>query len=185
MESVFYFVSDKTLKKQLAESLNFSLNLESLAKDHQEPMRSVFYKTIVVYMASIIEAVLYFCILQLGFTHYRKDWIYKDIKLLYQVDENNQVVAGKRVKKKARMKGYMDFGILNQFCKKQAKLYKEDVYKKVDKCRGLRNKIHLMKVSEWDEEFNNKTVESVAKTLLRVLKIVEKKLKPKNNAQTK
>ncbi|MCH8318715.1 MAG: hypothetical protein IIA88_09520 [Bacteroidetes bacterium] len=107
-EERFLFISDDILRKHMGDALRYVSELLIITKKYREPIRSTFYKTSIVYMASIIEAALHFCVLQLGFKYYEKeDWTYKDMKIIHEFKAiadtpYTQIVAGKRFKKKEK-----------------------------------------------------------------------------------
>lgn len=99
-ESSFPFVTNEILRKNLDEAFDHILTLLPFTESvtYNEAAKSAFRKTIIIYTASIVEALLY-QVLDKEFTendireHYA-DWELTDKKVLYQVDGSHQIVAG-------------------------------------------------------------------------------------------
>jgi CRISPR/Cas system Type II protein with McrA/HNH and RuvC-like nuclease domain len=179
LEDIFGFVNKKYLREHLASALICAVELTTLAKSYPEPTRSVFYKTSIVYLASIIEASLHYGVQKLGYTHYKSEWLYKEIKVLDKKEDapDEEVIGGKRIKKDIPLVGYVDFAVLNRFCRDKAKFYAEEIYKKVDRVRKLRNEIHLMGISEVNKKYSKSDVDKVAEMTNDILDIIEDKLR--------
>ncbi|MFA6520881.1 MAG: hypothetical protein WCT53_00645 [Candidatus Gracilibacteria bacterium] len=181
-EKAFSYISDRVLRKHMCDALRGASELATISTKYPQPLKSVLLKTSIIYLGSIIEAALHFCVLKMGFKDYGAEWSYKDCKVIYEITETAsqpfiQVVAGKRFKKKEKIDSFIDFAILNRLCRDEAKIYDGSLYEEIDKVRRLRNKIHLMKLSNLDRKYTVQQLNSVGNIAVKVLEIVENKLK--------
>ena len=180
-EEKFAFINDHNLRKHLGDALRCSSKLSSITSKYPELIRSSLHKTIIIHLASIIEASLHYCVLKLGFKDFEKDWKYININILHTFEANQknphtEIISGKRLKKKEKLSGYIDFLQLNRFCLTTAKLYDKKVYDEIEVVRKLRNRIHLISLSGSDRAYNKKDLNSVAAMTKKVLDIVKKKV---------
>ncbi|MBL7078464.1 hypothetical protein ISS42_02305 [Candidatus Shapirobacteria bacterium] len=176
----FSFVRNKTLKDHLGDALKCAVELTVIAKKYPPLIRSTFYKTSIIHLASIIEALLHYCANEmLGDTYEHPEWTYCNIKKLHEVEKDNfpkiQIIAGERYKKIYKLSRYIDFKVLNRLCLKE-KILNKKLYSKVEKIRNLRNKIHLFGLKSIDRKFQKRDVEFTSKIAYDILKTVENKL---------
>lgn len=182
-EKAFSYISNRTLRKHMGDALRGASELAIISTKYPQPLKSILLKTSIIYVGSIIEAALHFCVIELGFKSYSKgEWSYKDCKVIHEIKDmagqpHTQVIAGKRLKKEESIDGFIDFALLNAFCRDKAKIYDQSLYEEIDKVRKLRNKIHLMKLSHLDRKYTNAQLNYVAGIANKVLNIVEEKLK--------
>ena len=185
-EESFFFITDQTLRKNMGDALRYVAELSAITdvKKYPPTIRSTFYKTCIIYLASVIEACLHFCVAEiLGDFYESPEWTYQDMKVIYKTKKDStesysEIVAGKRVKQKKPIKRYIDFQILNKVCL-QNSIINEKKYKKVEEIRKLRNKIHLFSLAEVDRKYSQEDVDSISKTVNTILSVVERKLKSK------
>ena len=110
---------------------------------------------------------------------YAWDWKYKDTKKLYEYEEDWKVIEViwcKRFKEVKNFSDYTDFSVLNRFSCKQANLYWEELFNKIDKVRELRNKVHLMKLDDIDRKFTKKQMNEVFDTASEIFDVIKNKL---------
>ena len=148
-ESSFFFVKDEILRQNLDEAFDHILTLLPFTESitYNETAKSAFRKTIIIYTASIVEALL-FQVLDKEFTendikeHYA-GWELTDKKVLYQVDGSHQIVAGdykKVLGKSAKEK--MNLGMIAEFLKTK-KIISKIFFETIDELRVLRNEQHI------------------------------------------
>lgn len=180
-KSRFGFIDDKVLQENLEICFDHILDLTAIADlKNYSLVKESFYKTIIIHTASIIEAVLSFFIVEiLKISKYKgKDWKYFDVKILYInkiLGEDYQIIAGKRKKDEITINKKTDFNKINTLCL-ESKIYTEDTYKRIDKVRKLRNKIHLSPLDEIEKSYSKETLNSVFDIAEEVLHIIEKKI---------
>ena len=179
-EDRFSFISNTVLRKHLGDALEFTVHLVSLTL--HKPQRQIIIdglnKTILLYTASIVEAVIHdfiktqFC----KKTFYEKNWTYFDINMLYKIKgdekDNQEIIAGKRRKKKLKIKRNIDFKTLNEICYRQ-KVLTEKQFKKVEGLRKERNKIHLAGLSGQNIPCTKKEIDDFSKTASVILSKIE------------
>lgn len=181
-EYVFSFVKDRSLRSHLGDALEIAAELPAVAKKYPTSLRSTFYKTSIIHIASIIEAVLHYCALQiLGDICEHTEWTYRNPKILHEFDEKHdppklQIIAAERVKKPHKLSGYIDFKDLNSLCLRKT-IINEDLSGEVEKVRKLRNKIHLFGLKFVDRQYSLSQVEQIAKTASKVIIVAKNKLK--------
>lgn len=147
--STFSFVTNEILRKNLDEAFDHILTLLPFTEsiDYNEPAKSAFRKTIIIYTASIVEALL-FHVLDKGFTdadikEFHSNWELEDKKVLYEIDNSNQIVAGnyRKVLGKAG-KEKMNLAQIAEFLK-QKEIMSKKLFDKIDEIRVLRNEQHI------------------------------------------
>jgi hypothetical protein len=149
MGSNFEFVKQPVLRQNLDEAFNHMLTLlpflESAA--YNEVAKSAFRKTIIIYNASIIEALL-FHVLDCHFSdddvkQFYESWEFKAKCLLHEVDASHKIVAGDLKKIPSRLgKEKLNLKQITDFLKAKG-ILKDDLLKKIDEIRELRNDQHI------------------------------------------
>ncbi len=181
-EHVFSFVKDRPLRSHLSDAVEIAVELSAVAKQYPAPLRSTFYKTSIIHIASIIEGLLHYCALQaLGDICEHTEWTYRNNKILHEFDEkhvppNLQIIASERFKKLHKLSGYIDFQDLNKLCLRED-IIDDDLFSEIDKVRKLRNKIHLFGLKFVDRKYSYNQVDKIAETAGKVMGAVKNKLK--------
>ncbi len=179
-ESRFYYIDNDNLRRHMWDAMEFIANLLSVSKKFPEGERNYFYKTCILYTASLIESHIHYCVLELWFKQYQnKEYTYRCIKELHVCDNWFKVMLWKREKENVDINWNIDFNLLNTFSYKTAKIYNEDIFNKIDKVRKLRNQIHLMKLEDIDRKYSKAQLNDVFDIARELFKIVEAKLKKK------
>ncbi len=183
IESNFPFVKNEVLRQNIDDTFNHILDLlpftESISYD--KVARSSFCKTIIIYTASIIEALLFY-VFDTKFTDvevkdYYSSWKLKDEKVLYVVDDNHKVVAGDYKKCLGEGKSKMNLAPMCAFLKDK-KIITRDIFDKVDAVRILRNEQHLgmsVSIRSYTKSDLVKTF-AVAKEIKEFVKKIEESL---------
>ena len=176
-ESRFYYIDDQNLRKHMWDALEFIANLLSISNKFPKNNQNYFYKTCILYTASLIESHIHYCILKKWFKEYQwKKFIYKNIKELYICDDGFKIMSWKREKEKISIEWNVDFNILNTFAYKTVKIYDKEMFKSIDKIRKLRNQIHLMKLEDFDRQYPKKQLDSIFEISRKLFKIIEREL---------
>jgi len=137
------------LRENLDKSFDHILTLLPFteSKTYNEDAKSAFRKTIIIYTASIVEALLFY-VLDTEFTdedmkEYYSTWELKDKKVFYVVDERNEIVGGVHRKVSGKTgKDKMNLGQIMDFLKNKGVL-NDNLYKKIDEIRSMRNEQHI------------------------------------------
>ncbi len=147
--SNFPFISNTVLQKDLDESFEHILTLLPFteSKSYNEAAKSAFRKTIIIYTASIVEALVFY-VVDTEFSdddirEYYSTWELKDKKVLHVIDSEHEIVSGTYCKVLAKSgKDKMNLGQIIKFLKDK-KILDEDLYKEVDQIRAFRNEQHI------------------------------------------
>lgn len=169
MASKYRFVRDTVLREEIERAVDHIVDLLALSEssNYGDLAKSSFRKTVIIHTASVIEALL----LHLIRTTCKKDdltreqWILKDKKILHEIDSMTRIVAGKQRKVIEDIDpDNMNLGQINIFLFDK-RVITEDLFKKIDQVRVLRNEQHLgtnKKLKDYSGE-NLEFVFSVAK----------------------
>lgn len=164
--SHFEFVTNDVLRSNLDTTFLHLVDLlilsesDTYKKEEKELLVSSLRKTIIIHTSSIVEALLFWKLRQLekaNKVELPDDWRYVDVKILYEVNNSEQIVAGKR-KKESRKIDAIDFKHVIDLCKENAIL---DTALKTDlhKMRGLRNRQHLGNLTTLEEQYTKGEME--------------------------
>ena len=100
MKSNFSFVNNEIRRQNLDDAFDYIVTLLPFTESvsYNEPAKSAFCKTIIIYTASIVEALL-FHLLDSKFTDndivdFYSSWELKDKKELYIVNDSHKIVSG-------------------------------------------------------------------------------------------
>lgn len=147
--SNFPFVNNDVLRTNLDEAFDHILTLLPFteAKTYNATAKSAFRKTIIIYTASIVEALL-FHVLDTCFTeddiaeHY-SSWQLKNKKDLHEVADGHKIVSGdyKKIPGDGR-KEKLNLGQINSFLKEKG-ILSEDLFGEIGKIQRLRNEQHI------------------------------------------
>jgi len=185
-EERFSYIKDSNLRRHMWDAFRFvyeNIILLEQGNHNLKWVESIFYKTCILYTSSIIEAHLNYCLIELWNTTYTWDWKYKDTNKLYRYEENwkdIEVIWCKRFKEIKKFTDYTDFAVLNKFSFRNANLYWEELYNKIDKVRWLRNKVHLIKLDDIDRMFTKRQMNEVFDTVSEIFDVVKTKLLSQN-----
>lgn len=180
-EEVFECVDDANLRKHLGDALRCAAEISGIAKQYPTLVASVMRKAAIIYLASIVEALLHHALIRFNISYVVTDWKYKEINILHtlgQVDGlyDVQIISGKRHNTRKDIRGYVDFNDLIKLCKKEGIIKSNPLFKRLDNVRKLRNRVHIMGLTASDRRISNRTVDSVASTLARLLRVLEPQL---------
>ncbi|MDO8659402.1 MAG: hypothetical protein Q7K54_02260 [Candidatus Parcubacteria bacterium] len=145
--SHFDFISNQTLRNNLDIAFDHVLTLIpfSESKSYRKLAKSSFRKTIIIYTASIIEALLFNQVHEKcsenDLTLYK--WELENPKELHEIDDKHKIIGGDYVFKPTVLKlDKINLGIINKLLLEK-KLINEDLFEKIDKVRILRNDQHF------------------------------------------
>jgi len=137
-------------------------------------LKSSFRKTIIIYTASIIEALLLFHLRQRTTEEEcaqdrREFCIAKNI---YEIDSVNMIVLGEwRLRKDKIRFDKLNLDQINRLCK-DYKLIGGELHQKIDRVRLLRNRQHLGTLQYIDRDYTKADIEfifSVAKNVKQLV----------------
>ena len=148
-ESNFPFVKNEILRQNLDEAFDHILTLLPFTESvtYNEVAKSAFRKTIIIYTASIVEALLFYVLdkkfIDDDVKEYYGNWELADKKVLYEIDGSHHIVAGDYKKVLGKMgKEKMNLGQIADFLKNK-KIISKNFFETIDELRVLRNEQHI------------------------------------------
>lgn len=155
----FSFIQDPVLKNEIDQNLMFVMKLIDLFENTPnngiyEIMRFWYKKTIIIFTASIVEAVLLYTIKILEIKHDRCFWIKKiKEKEIFKIsdDEKLWLYKEKKVKYDPRIMTFDDsISILGD---EKWDIFTDDICNKIHELRNLRNGVHIHSNLSIDPQF--------------------------------
>ncbi len=176
----FNFIKDPVLRENLQITLSHTINLIALREDLKLKgvARSSFTKTAIIYIASIIEALLLWKLKKkLGGkteVELKKKWVYKNPKVVYIIEENplKEIVCCIRQREVKKL-NKLDFYQINRLCLNY-EIISKPLFNKVDKVRNLRNRLHIGSLKTIERGYTKKELAFSTSVLEEVLQIVSK-----------
>lgn len=161
----FLFVGDDILRENLEITFTHLLKLLSLSEypDYSDILRSSFRKTVIIYTASIIEALL-MSMLKKNKTEDELSQahpVFKVDKLIYEINSVERIVLGRNEVKTDKCRfDKLNLDQLNDLCKKHDIISKA-VFDRVDKVRILRNRLHISTLKVVEKDYSKQDLEFV------------------------
>lgn len=162
----FKYVENKLLKKNLEINWRHITFLLALEKEYKipRPAAITINKTIIIYLGSIIECLLAYKLQKLIKTkkYKRADILkpfkkFKNLGKLYQISEHASVCGA------LKTLYFKDFSDINFYhlnlAAKKAGLFNTNLYRKAEKLRKIRNKIHLSNLQAEDDQYSKPEME--------------------------
>lgn len=179
--SDFNFITDSTLKSNIdrANELIIELVLLSESADYQErpSLINSIRKTVIIYSASIIEAILLWKLKRKYCSNKAKidnEWEYKDPHKIHSLTDKNEEIVWCRRKLVEKRVDRLDFMNITRLCEKHAVLRGEKLIKDVNKIRKMRNNLHIGSLSYIDQNYQPEDLEFCFSVIKRVKKVVNK-----------
>lgn len=176
-ERSFYYIVDDTLRKHMWDALEFTSNILAISDKYTNKEKQYFYKTAIVYISSIVESQIHFCMIKRKYTTItnNKSREYKNINIMYEDKGNGtKIMSWDRERPIIDLEKWnVDFATLNDFAF-TTKLYGKRLFKRIDKMRKLRNKIHLMRLDDIDRKYTKAMLEYNFDTAWKLFSVVEK-----------
>jgi hypothetical protein len=157
--SLFKFIKNAILKNNLEILFDHILELLTVLNDKRIFISpSSFKKTIIIHVASIIEALLLHILREKNLqdkVELKEIWEYKNIKLIYKLSKNQEIIWAIRERKKETKKlEKLNFLEINRLCLKQ-KIISNNIFKKAEQVRELRNELHIGGIDKIKREYSN------------------------------
>lgn len=173
--SHFPFIDNDALKNNLDTTFQHIVELVAIADEYDKTLSSSFRKTIIIYTASIIEALLLWKLkkkIKSTKVELSDEWKYYNIKILHRIDALEEIIGGSR-KKEKRDISKLDFVRVIDLCVKHG-IITEQFSKKVHKVRELRNRLHIGGLAEIEKEYTKKDLNFVFVVAKKVKNTVSK-----------
>ncbi len=155
--SDFDFIADQALVSNLNQTndlvIELVLRINSPEYNHRKSLVSSLCKTVVIYVATIVEAMLLWSLRQhypIGEIESKDEWEYKDVKLIYSLEHEASEIIWSRRRHVKRKLDKLDFLHIIKQCKICKIITDEDLLSDIDSLRKLRNNLHIggMRVRE-------------------------------------
>lgn len=178
----FKFIENDVLRENISIKMQYIVFLISLEEEYELPgaVRYSTLKTIIIFTASIIEALLNYKLHSLISEGriFEKDIMGKEERLSIvkdpvKISETEEIFGIKKVKKIKKLNEKIDFHELNRAAKRSG-LFTENLFKMSEKIREDRNKIHAYSLKEVDDKYSKKDIFEVfsfAKTIIERVEI--------------
>ena len=176
MEEInFSFIKEPMLRKNIEQIFYDVFGLVTLLLGDVSPnMVSCLRKTIVVYTASIIEALLLWKIRQgvaAEKVTLKNEWKYFDPHLIHSADDY-EIIWAKR-KEEERSISNLDFNVMIRICKDKD-MFSDALLQDLDTVRNLRNDIHIDRLEDVVKTYPMANMEFVQKVLLEIVRAVRR-----------
>src|SRR3989344_123440 len=162
-EANFAFVTDAILQRNLDITFEHLIELLSLSESNKytETLKSSFRKTVIIYTASIVEALLLWMLKQNTSeeTLAKRQTVFKVSKVIYDINPAERIVLGKDEIKieKCRFEK-LNLDQVNDLCKEHG-IISDSIFKDVDKVRGLRNRLHISTLAKVEGDYSKDDLE--------------------------
>jgi hypothetical protein len=178
--SDFPYITNHVLVSNLEYTQSNISNLLLISESQSYRNEPVFLgglrKTIIIYLASIIEALLVWRLSEFLKTknfNLSDEWKYYNIKLIHKIDDGKQVIAGFR-KSTPRQPEKLDFVRVIDLSFKHKVIKSEKLKADIHKVRKLRNRLHIGNLPEKEKEYTKEDLEFCFKVVQKVKVTVSK-----------
>lgn len=181
-EGRFGFLSNEILRENLAIKMQYIIFLVSLEDEYELPGALTYstFKTIIIYTASIVESLINYKLHQLmdekrvdGARVMGMEEKYQMIKEAYKISEKEKICVVKKVTKPKKLSERMDFQDLNRAAKRSG-LFNDELFKKAEKIRDARNRIHPYSLKEVDDKYTKKDIDLIFAMASDIIKRIER-----------
>ena len=173
--SHFPFIGNSVLRNNLDITFQHIVELTTIADIYDKVLSSSFRKTIIIYTASIIEALLLWKlkkVIKTAKVELSGEWKFYDIKILYNIDASEEVIGAKRRKEKKQI-NKLDFMRIIDYCDKY-KIVTKKFSEEIHNVRELRNRLHIGGLSKVEKEYTKKDLKFVFGVAKKIKALVSK-----------
>ena len=173
--SRFPFVDNDALKNNLDTTFQHIVELTAIVDRYDKVLSSSFRKTIIIYTASIIEALLLWKLkkrLKAKKVELSDEWKYYNIKILHKINTSEEIICGRRKKEKRRV-GKLDLVRIIDLCV-QYKIITKQFSIKVHEVRQLRNRLHIGGLAKIEKEYTKEDLNFVFEVAKKVKNTVSR-----------
>ena len=169
----FSFIKESVLRRNVEKISSDVLKLELLLNDASKEVVDCLRKTVVIYTASIIEALVFWKIREEIATErvtLKDEWKYKDVKVLYAINNDSEIIGAER-NREERVIDKLDFHTMIRVGKDKD-IFANVLLKDLDQVRKLRNEIHIDRLEDIVKAYSVVNVDFVQETLLKTIHAV-------------
>jgi hypothetical protein len=179
--SDFDFIPQKALRLNIERAYEFIFELVLLTETSNfkksPPLVNSLRKTVIIYLASIIEALLLWKlkkVYQSGLIEIEDQWEYKDPHIIHKFNNINEEIVWCRKKAVKKKINKLDFFLIIRLCEKHKLLIEKKLIADINQIRVLRNNLHIGNLANIDQEYKPSDLEFCFSILKRVQKIANK-----------
>ena len=170
----FSFIRESVLRENVSHVFHdiLSLGLVLSGDNVSSQVVNCLKKTVVIYTASIIEALVLWKIrqeIEEERVILKNEWKYYDPKLIHTTDEY-EIIWAKR-KEEERSTEKIDFNVMVRICRNE-KLFRKKLLDDLDMVRKLRNEIHIHGLEGVAKNYQQKKVDFVQRVLVETVRAV-------------
>ncbi len=169
----FSFIKESVLRRNVEKISSDVLKLELLLNDASKEVVDCLRKTVVIYTASIIEALVFWKIREEITTErviLKDEWKYKDVKVLYAISNDSEIIGAER-NREERSIDKLDFHTMIRISKDK-RIFSNVLLKDLDQVRQLRNEIHIDRLEDIVKTYPMVNVDFVQETLVKTIHAV-------------
>lgn len=163
----FDFVKDELLRKNLNEIFIDIIHLLDLSEKHPDPIQTNLRRAVLMYTASIIEALVHYIVAKgvSPLEYEEEEWKFDgNPHVCHEFEDENgrkaQIVCGKRFKKHIAITRSTQFKPILKVASDH-NLISSALCERVDQVRQLRNRIHLAGLQELEKKYPQEMLEEV------------------------
>jgi hypothetical protein len=185
LEGRFSFIDDQTLRSNIAISFQYVIFLIALIDElglENTSISSSIHKDMIVHTGSIIESCIHHCLKKYIETGKVKSedvmptgWEMKNPKEVYKLSKDEGICFALRHKKTEYLTDTTQLLTIIRAAKR-ADILSEPLYKKADKMRILRNKIHLKGLEGVDGSYDKTDSQEAFDIAKAIIENIERKL---------
>lgn len=162
----FSFIDDEILRENIAIKMQYVVFLVSLEEEYDLPGAVTYttFKTIIIYTASILEALVHYKLRQLVKNKkinedviFGKDEKLSIMKKYQRISTTEEIFGIKRTVKPKKLSDTTDFCQLNRAAKRCG-LFTDNIFNKAEEIRTARNRIHPYFLKEVDDKYTKKNI---------------------------
>ena len=169
----FSFIKEPVLRRNVEKISSDVLKLELLLIDASKEVVDCLRKTIALYTASIIEALVFLKIRE-GVADekitLKNEWKYKDVKVLYAISNASEIIGAER-NREERAIDKLDFNTMIRIGKDK-RIFASVLLKDLDRVRQLRNEIHIDRLEDIVKTYPIVNVDFVQGVLVKTIHAV-------------
>ena len=171
----FGFINGPSLRKNLNQVYGDITGLQaSLLVEKKEDMKICLRKTIIIYIASIIEALLVWKLresIKDDVVVLNDEWKYANIVTIH-IDGAIEVIAGKRKKERKKIDS-LDFNGVINVCNNYKIITNKNLIEELHTIRKLRNRLHIGGLQEVQKEYSEKDLNFALETMEKTIDTVQ------------